>query len=129
MLCRYDACTAGCMCRVVIPAGVELYKEGELATRVYWLCEGCVAISRRDNAGSLRIANIAEPGELLGFDSLETVSFYPATVTTLESTSLCAMPRSQVITALQNDGSMLLQVLKGLCSRLNRVESCLEQAG
>ena len=120
-----DCCPSGCEHRITVPAGIDLYKEGELATRVYWLYEGCVAISRKNDCGSSVIANIAEQGEFLGVDSLAVDSFYPATATALQPTSFCSIPRFQIIQALETDHRVLTQLLKGLCVRLNRAELSL----
>lgn len=116
---------SGCRHRITVPAGIDLYKQGELATRVYWLYDGCVAISRKSDSGLLVITNIAQRGELLGVDSLAMESFYPATVTALQPTSFCSIPRFQVIQAMQKDHHVRAELLKGLCARLNRAELSL----
>lgn len=120
--CPHDNCAEGCRHRITVPAGVDLYREGELATRAYWLEEGYAAVSKYDQHGALRIANIARPGEFLGVDSLERESLYQATVTTLLPTSFCAIPRIQIIDSLDGNPMLLNRLLHGLCGRLLSAE-------
>ncbi len=125
--CSFCTCgPSGCKHRITVPAGIDLYKQGERATQVYWLYDGCVAISRKSDSGLLVIANIAQQGEFLGVDSLAVDSFYPVTVTALQPTSFCSIPRFQVIQAFQKNPGVRVQLLKGLCARLNRAELSLE---
>ena len=126
--CPHNSCADGCKHRITVPAGVDLYRKGELATRVYWLEDGYAAVSKQDTRGSLRIANIACPGEFLGIDSLEQESVYQATVTTLLPTSFCAIPRIQIIDSLQKNPLLLNKLLHGICGRLLNAEHYLANA-
>lgn len=123
--CLFGQCRHGTVTQMVYPRGAILYNEGTPSEGLYCLHEGRVAISRRDRSGILRVAAIAEPGDLLGTSCLLPNSLHTSTVMALQFSRVCVVSRPVLMAALATDSALVERLLQGMCLRLDQVESYL----
>lgn len=127
--CLFGKCSSGMGTLLRFPPGAVLYAEGMPNNTLYCLHEGLVAVNRRDSAGVLRVAALAEPGDVLGIRCLAPNALHTSTVIALQPISVCEIPRRIVIDALATDHALAGRLLREMCLRLERAESYLESAG
>lgn len=125
--CLFGQCRSGMVTQMVYPPGAILYREGTPGESLYCLHEGRVAISRRDKYGILRVAAIAEPGDLLGTACLSPNSLHTSTVMALQFSHVCVVSRPVLMAALATDPALVERLLQGMCLRLDQVESYLHE--
>ena len=102
------------------PRGEVLFAEGQPAVGVYVLCSGRAKVSI-SSEGKTAILRIAQPGDLLGVNSVLKGLPYEATVETLERCRIDFVPRADFIKLLDKSKAARVGVSKTLGNELNAV--------
>ncbi len=74
-----------------VPAGKTLFRQGDRLAAIYAVRSGSVKTHSLSRDGNEQITGFHFPGELVGLDALSMDS-HGCTATTLETTSVCAIP-------------------------------------
>lgn len=95
------------------PRGAILFVEGQSPRGVFLLCTGRTKLSTCSNDGKT-LMRIAEPGEILGLDSVITGNTYNATAETLDSSQVNFVRREDFLRFLKENGEACLRVARHL---------------
>jgi CRP/FNR family transcriptional regulator, cyclic AMP receptor protein len=103
------------------PRGSVLFVEGQRPHGVYVLCEGRAKVSIASSEGRTFVLRIAEPGDLLGVNSVLTGRPSEATVETLERCRIDFVSREDLLKLLARDRKACLSVAHALGNKLTGV--------
>jgi CRP/FNR family transcriptional regulator, cyclic AMP receptor protein len=98
--------------------GKILFAEGEQARGVYILRTGRATVSISSSEGRLVILRMAQPGDVLGLNSVLRNSSYEATVKTLEPSRTDFISRSELIELMKKSEAGTHAMLKILSDEL-----------
>lgn len=98
--------------------GKVLFAEGEHARGVYILRTGRATVSISSSEGRLVILRMAQPGDVLGLNSVVRNSSYDATVKTLEPCRTDFISRSELIELMEKSEAGTHTILKILSDDL-----------
>ena len=101
------------------PRGHVLFAEGQPATGVYVLCSGRAKVSISSSEGKMVILHIAQPGDLLGVNSVLERLPYEATVETLERCRIDLVSSADFIKLLDKSKTARIGVSKALGNELS----------
>ena len=96
------------------PKGAVLYLEGQASRGVYILCQGRVKLMAAGRDGKTLILRIAQPGEILGLQSMASGSPYELTVETLQPCQLAFINRAEFIRFLREHPDAALHMAQQL---------------
>ena len=103
------------------PRGDVLFAEGQPAVGVYVLCAGRAKISISSSEAKTLILRIAQPGDVLGVNSVLKGLPYEATVETLERCQIDFVPRADFIKLLDKSEAARVGVSKVLGNELSEL--------
>ena len=86
---------------LVHPRGKVLFAEGEPSRGVFILRSGRAAVSISSSEGRMVILRIAQPGDVLGLNSVLCNSPYNTTVKTIQSCRTDFIPRTDLVALMQ----------------------------
>lgn len=101
--------------------GKVLFAEGEPARGVYILRTGRATVSISSSEGRIFILRVAQPGDVLGLNSVLRRSSYDATVKTLEPCRTDFIPRAELIELIENSHAAARAVLQLLSHELTEL--------
>ena len=101
--------------------GKVLFTEGEAARGVHILRTGRAKISISSSEGRIVIPRVAQPGDVLGLNSVLRSSSYDATVETLEPCRTDFIPRSQLLELIEKSHEGARAILKILSHELTEL--------
>jgi len=96
------------------PEGAVVLMEGQAARGVYIVCQGRVKLMTTNSDGKTMIVKIAQPGEVLGLQSVVTDSPYELTAETLQPSQLAYIGREQFLRFLRVHGDACLRATQHL---------------
>ncbi len=96
------------------PEGAVVLMEGQAARGVYIVCQGRVKLMTTNSDGKTLIVKIAQPGEVLGLQSVVTGNPYELTVETLQPSQLAYIGREQFLRFLKTHGDACLRATQHL---------------
>jgi CRP/FNR family transcriptional regulator, cyclic AMP receptor protein len=96
------------------PEGAIVLMEGQAARGVYIVCQGRVKLMTTNSEGKTLIVKIAQPGEILGLQSVVTGQAYELTVETLQPSQLAYIGCDQFLKFLKNHGDACLRATQHL---------------
>jgi len=96
------------------PKGAVLYLEGQPSRGVYILCQGCVKLMAVGRDGKTLILGIAQPGEILGLQSMATGNPYECTVETLQACQLAFINRAEFLRFVKEHTDASLHMVQQL---------------
>ena len=105
----------------VHPRGDVVFAEGQPAAGVYMLCSGRAKVSISSSEGKTVILRIAQPGDLLGVNSVLKGLPYEATVETLERCRIDSVPRAGFIKLLDKSKAARVGVSMALGNELSNM--------
>jgi len=103
------------------PRGTVLISEGQPAVGIYVLCSGRAKVSISSAQGKTVILRIAQPGDLLGVNSVLKGLPYEATVETLEHCRIDFVSREDFLKLLDKSKAARIGVSKTLGNELTTV--------
>jgi predicted acylesterase/phospholipase RssA/CRP-like cAMP-binding protein len=77
-----------------VPGGKIVYREGDLATNMFFLVSGRLRVSRRDRNGTLQLYNEIRPGESVGEAGLILQQPRAADITALRDSTIAMLSRA-----------------------------------
>jgi CRP/FNR family cyclic AMP-dependent transcriptional regulator len=92
------------------PRGKILFAEGEPSRGVYILRSGRATVSISSSEGRMVILRIAQPGEVLGLNSVLRNAAYNTTVKTIESCRTDFIPRMDLVGLMQRSQPAVLAI-------------------
>lgn len=122
--CTGRDCGSEGACIRFIPTGTSMRMESD-TDQLFWLHDGLAAVGRRDPDGIERIADIVGPGEIVGQALPGGTQRETTTITTLRPSLVCMCPMERLVSC----DKQALRLLRGLCNRLDRLESLLDVRG
>jgi CRP-like cAMP-binding protein len=94
--------------------GQIIFREGSVATGIFFIREGKVKKYKVDKEGREQIIYVANTGELIGYHALLAEERYPDTAATLEDSSISFIPKENFITVLNTSKTLSQRLLKTL---------------
>jgi CRP/FNR family transcriptional regulator len=104
--------------------GTVLFAEGEAVRGVYILRTGRATVSISSSEGRVVILRMAQPGEVLGLNSVLGNSSYDATVKTLASCRTDFIPRAELLELMETSDAARRAILKILSAELTKLTNC-----
>ena len=92
------------------PRGKVLFAEGEPSRGVYILRSGRVAVSISSSEGKMVILRVAQPGDVLGLNSVLRNAAYNTTVKTIQSCRTDFIPRVGLVGLMQKSQPAVLAI-------------------
>src|SRR4051794_441128 len=83
------------------PGGKVLFAEGEPSRGVYILRAGRAAVSISSSEGRMVILRLAQPGDVMGLNSVLRNAPYDTTVKTIQSCRTDFIPRMDLVSLMQ----------------------------
>src|SRR5437764_3471083 len=96
------------------PEGAMVFLEGQSARGVYILCQGRVKLMTANSEGKTLILKIAEPGQILGLQSVVSGKAHELTVETLQPSQLAFIAREDLLAFLKQYGEACLHAAQHL---------------
>lgn len=96
------------------PEGAIVLMEGQAARGIYIVCQGRVKLMTTSSEGKTLIVKIAQPGEILGLQSVVTGKPYELTVETLQPSQLAYIACDQFLRFLKTHGDACLRATQHL---------------
>ena len=90
------------------PDGALIFMEGDMARGVHILCQGRAKLLTTNSDGKTLILKIAQPGEILGLNSVLAGRPYEITVETLQPCQLAYIGREDFLTFIARPCGCLL---------------------
>lgn len=113
--------------RVTLPAGAELFAEGDMGMRAYVIMEGEVAIVKRSGNRELLLA-IRPAGEVIGEMALLEQAPRMASVRAHTDAVLLAIHHDELDKLLNNSPSAARAMLRTMVARLRNTEAMLRES-
>ncbi|HIQ01945.1 MAG TPA: cyclic nucleotide-binding domain-containing protein [Anaerolineales bacterium] len=105
-----------------LPAGVDICREGEPGSTIYFIVQGRVEMVKRLDDDSERYLHDAGPGEIFGEMAIIQEEVRTATVRTTEPTTVLEIGREPFLTVLSRSPSLGLRILVRLTARLREAD-------
>jgi CRP/FNR family cyclic AMP-dependent transcriptional regulator len=96
------------------PDGALIFMEGDMARGVHILCQGRAKLLTTNSDGKTLIVKIAQPGEILGLNSVLAGKPYEITVETLQPCQMAYIGREDFLTFIHDNADACLQVAQHL---------------
>lgn len=96
------------------PDGALIFMEGDMARGVHILCQGRVKLLTTNSDGKTLIVKIAQPGEILGLNSVLAGKPYEVTVETLQPCQIAYIGREDFLNFIHDHADACLQVAQHL---------------
>lgn len=98
--------------------GQVLFHEGTRPLGVFCINQGMVKVYKTGMDGKEQIIQLAKEGDLLGYRSMIGEELYPVSAETLSEASVCFIPKTDFLNALNNDPDFNQKLLKAVCKEL-----------
>jgi CRP-like cAMP-binding protein len=108
-----------------IKKGTTLFIEGSFPSGVHYLISGTVKKFKSDKLGKEQIIYICNTGELLGYRSLLSESYYSDSAMALEDITVGFISKQEFIALLENSMVLSKRLLKNLCHEFAVLENSI----
>jgi len=109
--------------------GELIIMQGERLEGLIIISQGQVKVFRNSNEGREHILYFFSEGDFFGEKNLIRNQAATYSVEALEDTSICMIRKSDFQKLLENYPSISIKILEELCSRMDRLESIIENMG
>jgi CRP/FNR family transcriptional regulator, polysaccharide utilization system transcription regulator len=113
---------------VCLSAGRTIFLEGMPVLGIYCQRAGEAEVFRTGGPGRPRVAYRTEPGAALGFKQLFDSATYAYSAVAVTDTNLCFIPITALMTLVDAEPAVLMEMVKRLCLRLDALEAPLGPA-
>lgn len=103
---------------VFFKKGQVLMHEGSRPNGVYCIHNGKAKVSRLGTEGKEQILRFAKGGDLMGYRSLLSGENLSATITALDDTHACFVPKSEMFKLIEENPRFSLNMMKLTCHEL-----------
>lgn len=94
--------------------GEIIFREGTMASGIYFIKKGKVKKYQVDQAGKEQIIYVANTGELIGYHAILAEERYPDSAATLEESFIAFIPKENFLNVLENSTELPRRLLKTL---------------
>jgi signal transduction histidine kinase len=101
-----------------IPAGQQIFKEGDPGDGVYVVTQGLVEISARISQDVEKVLNQVGPGELFGEMAVVELKPRSATARAAQDSVVCYIARDELLAMMQRSPVLALELLRETSQRL-----------
>lgn len=115
--------------RLTLPAGTNLYREGDAASEVYVLLEGNVRISFGSPSGRRFISKTAKPGEVLSLTSIVTGRPHATTADLIFPAEISSIRRRDFLAFLERRPEAAWAVMREMGLEAERLHGRLRMMG
>ncbi len=98
--------------------GQIIFHEGNRPGGIYCLRKGKVKLSRLGTDGKEQIIRFAKDGDIVGYRSILSGENLSATVTTLEDTAACFVPKKLLFESIESNPKFSLRIMKEMSREL-----------
>lgn len=98
--------------------GQIIFHEGNRPGGIYCIRKGKAKLSRLGSDGKEQIIRFAKDGEIIGYRSILSGENLSATVTTLEDTSACFVPKKILFESIEGNAKFSLSIMKEISREL-----------
>ncbi|MFI0428105.1 Crp/Fnr family transcriptional regulator [Mariniflexile sp. HMF6888] len=116
---------SGCKTSKFIKKGEVIFDEGESINGVYCVKEGICKLSKLSENGKDQIVKMVVKGQLLGQRSLITDEVSNLQAVALNDMEVCFIPKSEIISNLQNNPKFSFDVLKEMAHDLREADNII----
>lgn len=108
------------------PKGELLFSEGEVAKGFFVALDGKIKVFKLSPDGKERILHIIQPGGTFAEAAIFGDGLYPAYAETLQSSTLCFLPKDGFLSLLRDNGSISINMIAGLSKFLRQFANQIE---
>ncbi|RBL88341.1 Crp/Fnr family transcriptional regulator [Chitinophaga flava] len=94
--------------------GEVVFREGVIATNIFYIKKGKVKKYRADGTGKEQIIYVANTGELVGYHTLLAGGIYPDSAAAIEDSVIALIPREDFLQLLSSSRVLARRLLKTL---------------
>ncbi|BDD03683.1 Crp/Fnr family transcriptional regulator [Aureibacter tunicatorum] len=105
--------------------GQTLFYEGTRPLGLFCINSGKVKVYKMSADGKEHIISLGKPGDFLGYRALIGEEFYAASATVLEEATICYIPKTEFLNALQKNPYFFQRMTKALCHQVGVLEQKL----
>lgn len=98
--------------------GQNLFLEGNFPNGLFCINKGKVKIYKTNKDGKEQIIGFGQPGDFLGYRAIIAEQEHSTSVTALEDTIACLIPKDEFIKLLQSNSEISKQLMRSLCMEL-----------
>lgn len=102
----------------VYKRGETLFYEGHTPQGVYCIKKGKIKIAREGFEGKEQIIRFAKDGDVVGYRSLLSGERYASSAVALEETTVCFIPRNQLMQMVLSTPCLSLNFIRQACTEL-----------
>lgn len=122
-----DAAALELHCSMVrLPAGSQIFDEGDPARSIYLVHKGMVKIYKLNPRGQEQILAVVPPGQTFAEAAVFMGGKYPASTQCLEDSELISVEREALLRLMKNDPEVALRMMAGMAMKLRRLVSLVE---
>ncbi len=103
--------------------GGSIFRSGEIPLGLYTIQSGLVKLEAVSESGSAHTLRLVKPGGVLGYRSLFADEVYQASAVAVEKTSVCFIPKAEVMKLVQKFPEVTLRLLSQLAKDLRQAET------
>lgn len=105
-----------------------VFSQGDPGDALYGIASGKIRILTSDDKGHEVFLNLLGPGDTFGEIAMLDGLQRTASAVAIEPSTLVVIGRSQILTHLERDPNLALQMMKLLCERLRWVSSIIDES-
>ena len=109
--------------------GEVIFNEGGLSNRLYCIFNGKVKITKLGTEGKDQLIRFSKTADILGYRALFNSEPYNATATAIEETTVCFLPKTNIMEALTSNTDLALRLVQLLSSNLRDAENHIIEMG
>ncbi len=98
--------------------GEVVFHEGGIPHGVFCVSKGKMKVFKTGFDGRDQIIRFAQEGDMLGYRSLLSNEKYNVTVTCIEDSSICFIPKETVLKLISENNVLALNIMKAACLEL-----------
>lgn len=98
--------------------GQIMFQEGSKPQGIYCINSGKIKVYKYASDGKEQIIRIAKPGDFVGYSSLLTGQHYPVSAAALEDSTVCMVPKEQIMGLFQDNSNFSEGLINILCSTI-----------
>jgi CRP-like cAMP-binding protein len=107
--------------------GQVIFHEGNRINGIYCVSKGKIKLFQIGNEGKEQIIRFAKEGDIIGYRALLSEEPLSASAATLEETSLCFIPKSQLLKLIENNPNFNFKMLKLLSHELGEAAKVITE--
>lgn len=116
---------SNCKTSRIIKKGEVIFGEGEIISGIYCVKQGICKLSKLSENGKDQIVKMVVKGQLIGQRSLITNEGSNLQAVALNDMEVCFIPKSEILTDLQNNPNFSFDILKDMAHDLKESDNII----